>query len=1213
MPLPVRLWHATTFSKMSPSGLMNCPKCATPVPDASNFCSACGSDVTSSGTAPTGAGMTLGVDLAPAPGALAPGKIVGKRYRILATIGMGGMGMVYKAVDLELSVPVALKVIRSEYVGNEKILERFKQEITIARKVTHKNVARIYDFGDSEGVKYISMEYIEGEDLARIIERDGAIPVEKSISILRQCCAALAEAHAQGVVHRDLKPHNVMLDSRGDVHLMDFGIALSQESRGLTRTGAILGTAEYMSPEQAEGKPTDSRSDIYSLGITFYEALTGTVPFSGETQWQVIRKHIQERPRPLRKLRAEIPPWIETLILKCLEKDPAHRYQQVNEVIQDLGREKATRLTIALMPDRRKVRAGLWGLLVAVVAAAITAYVLWPRGGFQAGLGGRFAIAVLPFENLAGREDLEWLRTGFAENLTTDLAQSKLLRVMSRDRLIQILQDLGQKEGTTLDGAVLAELGDYGGLQAVFSGSYVASGGSLRVNLVARDPASGEVMGSAVVPGAEADVLAMIDQLTLRAKEILSLTSDQIASDEDKVIATARTGSLEAASFFQKGVDLLYEGRNLEAVEPLQQATQKDPDFALAFARLSQAYQNLGYDEKAREAGETALSRVLKAVDSITPADRSFVRATHAGAAEDRQEEIEAYTEMVEADPFDATAAYNLGLGYEKSGQWNQAEAFFHKALELDDGYVPAHMAVGRIQLLAGAPARSLAAFESALELYKKLGSQEGEASAYQAICNAHTGLQAWKEALDFCRRSAAIKETIGDKRGLRASLNTEAYIHQVVGRLDEALTAARRGLALSREIGDTDGTAYSLLTLASILEDRGDLAEALSSRLEALDLWRNVGDKALEAEVLQNLGGTRLQMGDLAGAEADLGAAAALYTSLQNDEGTAQVLSDRGLLALTRGALDEADRLLSQSMSRWKEMDNGEGVTETLYRQSRVALARGLYGTAGRQSSEGLASYEKVGDRLNASRCRLILARAALLSGDAGQAGRLIEASVDDARILGNAFLLAQIDALRAEVALSRSQPAQAGPLVESLCKRCDAIGHPPAKALCALLQGELALGLGKAGDALARASSSAEAARRAGLVLETLEADLLAARSSLAAGNADAAGLAAGVADRAAKAGAHGLTVRSVPVAAAAVLRQGKPDSVPGLADMLEVALGAVRRDLTAEDLAGFLAGGLDTDGCRKIVEELRKMGREAEAGRLETLLKAGPAAAP
>ena len=263
---------------------MICLKCNTPNPDASRFCSQCGIFMTIVPTqassqqeeAPTVAPGTGGfppstgfraqdsmaATTASAMGATSPGFMMGilprgfmlgNRYEVEEPLGMGGMGMVYRAKDTQLGVPVALKLIRGEYASNEQVITRFKQEINIARSVTHRNVARIFDLGESDGVRYLTMEYIDGQDLAHIVEKTGPVSIERTISLLRQTCAALKEAHSVGVVHRDLKPHNIMLDANDGVHLMDFGIAMSTEVQGFTRTGALIGTPDYMSPEQAAG------------------------------------------------------------------------------------------------------------------------------------------------------------------------------------------------------------------------------------------------------------------------------------------------------------------------------------------------------------------------------------------------------------------------------------------------------------------------------------------------------------------------------------------------------------------------------------------------------------------------------------------------------------------------------------------------------------------------------------------------------------------------------------------------------------------------------------------------------------------------------------------------------------------------------------------------------------------------------------------------
>ncbi len=1185
---------------------MLCVKCATPNPPNNRFCSTCGENLHTggSGDTETGSGVTKGFISPTGPGvALSPGSILGGRYRILDEIGSGGMGRVYKALDLELEVPVALKVIRPEYASADGIVERFKKEITIARKVTHRNVARIYDFGDAEGVKYISMEYLEGQDLARIIERDAPLPIEKIVSILRQCCAALSEAHAMGIVHRDLKPHNVMIDAAGDVRLMDFGIAMSQESKGLTRTGAIVGTPEYMSPEQAEGKKVDHRSDIYSLGITIYEALTGVVPFSGSTQWEVIRRQIQDRVRPPRKLRAEIPAWIETMVLKCLEKDPGLRYQSADEILRDIDRQKATRAMKAYAPKKRTLALAAGAAAVAAAAVAVT-LLLWPRG-IPLGPGGRTSLAVLPFENQTGRADLDWLRTGLAENLSTDLAQSRYFRVLTRERLSQILRDLGRAETAALDAETLARVGEYGGVQAVITGSFVGAGDALRINLRAQDPDTGEGIGSAFVSGREVDVLAMIDQLTLRTKEILSVSKEKIAADVDTAIASARTSSVEAASLFQKGVDLLQQGRNLEAVDPLLKATTKDPDFALAYARLSQAYRQAGYDEKAREAGDKALTKVLKAVDRVTPADRAFIRAAHAAASHEGQDAIEAYDEMVKADPFDPTAAYNLGLAYEGTGEWDKAEVFFRKARDLDPKYALAEVAIGRIKIRSGHPDESLDPFRRALEMYRAIGSKEGEATAYQAICNAHKGLRQWEEALTFCGKSAAIKEAIGDKRGLAASLGSEAYIYQVTGRLEEALSSARKSIDLSREIGDLRGTAAALTNLASLLEDRGDLREAFRSLEEALEMRRPLGDQAIEAELLDGLGRLRLQLGEMSLAGKDLTSAADLYQRLGIEEGTAQVTSDRGLLALASGDLKSAEGLLSRAASQWEALESPEGVSETRYRQAMVALRRGLYGTALTLAGQALADYEKAEDKLNTARCRAVLGIALLRAGDPAQAAREIDAGMATALALGNPALSGALEATRAEIHLKESSPESGEPLIRSVCQRAASTSLPGLETSCALLKGFSAIAGGRAAEAASLAAEAASRSSAKGLRLEALDAASVRVHALAAAGDPGAAAAGITLVEQAGLAGVDDIVARAAPVVVAALARAGKQNQIPPVAAALIASLQAIRKDLPPGRTAAFLDRGIDAAACRGVADQLRRAGREADARSLEALL--------
>jgi serine/threonine protein kinase len=256
---------------------------------------------------------------------------LGRRYDVLGEAGHGAMGNVYKAKDRETGEIVALKMLKPEIASDEAMVARFKNELLFARKITHKNVCRVYEFNRVDGVAYTSMEFVEGESLRSVLNRFGGLPLRKGIGIALQICSGLKEAHAQGIVHRDLKPENVMIDSHGDVKIMDFGIARSMEA--ITKlTGTMIGTPAYMAPEQVAGKPVDYRTDIYSLGLMLYEVFTGAQAFQAENPVAVALKQMRESPTPPHEVDSAIPIAIERAVLKCLEKDPAKRFQSIGEL-----------------------------------------------------------------------------------------------------------------------------------------------------------------------------------------------------------------------------------------------------------------------------------------------------------------------------------------------------------------------------------------------------------------------------------------------------------------------------------------------------------------------------------------------------------------------------------------------------------------------------------------------------------------------------------------------------------------------------------------------------------------------------------------------------------------------------------------------------------------------------------------------------------------
>ncbi|HSQ79362.1 MAG TPA: serine/threonine-protein kinase [Candidatus Bathyarchaeia archaeon] len=316
---------------------MQCPRCLNDNPEGTRFCGRCGREL-------PGAGETLPAGTAtfqtPTKG-LERGTTFARRFEIIEEIGQGGMGTVYKAYDSKIREVVALKLLRAEIASDPEIIERFRNELKLARQVSHRHVCRMYDLGEEWLSIYISMEYVPGEDLKSFIRRSGHLNEAKAVGLAKQIAEGLAEAHRLGVVHRDLKPQNIMIDRDGNAKIMDFGIARSLHTRGVTGTGVIIGTPEYMAPEQAEGKDIDRRVDIYALGAILFEMVTGRVPFEGTTPLSIVLKHRSEPPADPRTLNTQISEGLSGIILKCLAKSRDDRYPSAAEVLEDLAAVEA--------------------------------------------------------------------------------------------------------------------------------------------------------------------------------------------------------------------------------------------------------------------------------------------------------------------------------------------------------------------------------------------------------------------------------------------------------------------------------------------------------------------------------------------------------------------------------------------------------------------------------------------------------------------------------------------------------------------------------------------------------------------------------------------------------------------------------------------------------------------------------------------------------
>ena len=590
---------------------MKCPKCQFENPADNSFCSRCGTQILPSEETTISSTKTLKTPMRK----LIRGTIFAKRFEVIEELGKGGMGSVYKVFDKKIKDKIALKVLTPVVAADEKTIERFRNELKYTRKISHRNVCRMYDLSEEEGIPYIMMEYVPGEDLKSLIRRIGQLPVGKAISITKQVCEGLAEAHKLGVVHRDLKPQNIMVDREGNARIMDFGIARSIKTKGITETGMMIGTPDYMSPEQVEGKEADQRSDIYSLGVILFEMLTGKVPFEGSTPLSVVLKHKTEAPPEAKKFDAQVPDDLSRVILKCMQKDKQNRCQGAEELLSELREiergitsakrafleKKSIKEKLGTINRKRFILYG--GAVVLLILIVVASYSLFT--GRREAID---SIAVLPLKNLSGIPEQEYFADGMTESLISNLTQiGAIRRVISST---SVMQYKGVQKP-------LPEIARELRVDAIVEGSVMYSGQRVQINIRLIEAKSDRNIWSKSYERDVRDVLSLQSEL---ARAIAREIKIAVTPEETARLASVRPVNPEAYQLTLRGRSF-WNKRTEEdlkkAIEHFEDAIEKDPTYALAHAGLADAYNMLGsYDFiPSREAFPKAKEAALKALD----------------------------------------------------------------------------------------------------------------------------------------------------------------------------------------------------------------------------------------------------------------------------------------------------------------------------------------------------------------------------------------------------------------------------------------------------------------------------------------------------------------------------------------------------------------------------------------------------------------------
>jgi len=944
---------------------VTCEKCNTPFP------------LSEATISPSEYGQTEGWSAAitqrpsgvAAKGQLEPGSMLGDRYEILQLLGQGGMGAVYKARDVELERLVALKLVRPDLASHPEILRRFKQELILAREVTHPNVIRIFDLGQASGVRYITMEYVEGRDLRALLHEKGNFTPEEAVPIFLQIAAALEAAHHAGVVHRDLKPQNILADKNGRVYVMDFGVARSLETPGMTQTGALMGTPEYMSPEQAKGLKVDVRSDLFSMGIIFYELLSGILPFKADTAMATMFKRMQERVVPLVQAAPGIPLFLSDIVSKCLEVDVEKRYQSSRAIIEDLEKWKSGAVRSGMNPVTRWLkyapRQQKW-LAGGVVTCFLLAGVYAFREKMPLRISAKpssvtqpISLAILPLHNRSTDLSIDWLGPSLAEMLSTGVGQSSGLRTVSSDRLHQILKDLHVPTNADFDPETLRRLSEFSSADILVWGQYAKFGEQIRIDVTLEDLKHNRRVPLKSEASSEKQLLQSVAQLAQAIQQNLALPTDVLKELRSKSFRPS-SDSVEALHNYNEGVELARQGNHLEAAKRFEASIKADPEFALAYSKLGLTYSNLRNDDKAEQISRKAVDLSEK----LPPQERYLIQANFAQVSNDNRKAIESYENLEKVSPDDVEVHFHLGGLYETTGAYDKARVELARVLASDPKHVDALLAAGRVEIRSKNPKGSLDYLNRGLTLAVQLDNLDGKATILNAIGAAYEQLNKPEEALRNYGESLAIKRNLGQKPGIALTLGNIARVQSSLGKPEEAYKSYQGAMTLQREIGDKKGLGVTLINLGELYTERSRYEEALKAYKESLQIQREVGDENKQALCLNNIGNVYLAEGLSSDALTYYERALELRKKANVPSQVGETLHNLGEASLKAGDYGQSLDYHLKALDLFRSSGDKSGAAIQSYSMGTIFEYQGRYGAALKSKEDALKTFRELQDR---------------------------------------------------------------------------------------------------------------------------------------------------------------------------------------------------------------------------------------------------------
>ncbi|MEA2560609.1 MAG: eukaryotic-like serine/threonine-protein kinase [Acidobacteriota bacterium] len=941
-------------------------------------------------------------------GRLAAGARLAGRYRILELVGLGGMGMVYKAEDEQLGLPVAIKVLRPDLARDGRRIERFKQELVLGRQVSHPNVVRIHDIGSDGDLVFLSMDFVPGRSLGELLAAEGPLTADRAVGIARQVAAGLAAAHDAGVVHRDLKPGNILIDDSGRAAISDFGIARSLGGPGATLPGSVVGTLDYLSPEQARGGEIDGRTDLYALGILLHEMLTGELPFAGGSATEVLAQRLTGSTREL--LPAEVPRQLAAVIRRLLQRDPDRRPASAGEVLEELGN-----LHVQPSPWRRVGWAALAILALAALGFAVYQGIRLVRKepAAPAAAAGH-AVALLPLADQTGREDLAWVASGLPEMLSASLAEGPGLRVLDSQRVFDTLEALKLAPGPLPEREArrLAELLD---ADRLVSGQVRATGNRLRIDLslVATD-----------LPGLPAQTIRaesepreafnLIDQLGATLRERLA------APPLAPLAPAIASRSPAALSAYAKGSASLHRGDALSAATDLERAVASDPGYGAAWVQLARARESLGRREAAREAARRAVAS-LGEEEGRSAYEARAVEARLLGHPEKAQELL---ARLVERYPDDAEARVELAEAYGEQGSLDRAIAALREVVRLAPHHPRAWFLLAKYSILAGDVRRAIDDYlVRALVVQNQLGSEEGRADVLNAFGVAWRDLGEMERAAESWEQAAAIRKRIGDERGYATTLRNLASLDSVRGEHAAAERKLGEALAILERLGDGLGIADLQDEFGVLAEERGHYEEALSRYQQALRVRRDLGNDVAFATSFANVGYACYLLGRYDDAMVYWSQGLDLARKSGDPAGVVLATQNLGLLELAKGDWDRAVKSFLEALGKSRELDMKQATASSLGHLGRLAQYQGRPAAALASFAEALAVLREIDDHRGLAEFTLAQAEVEIELGMEKAAGQHLQAAAELLSAEKSREQQAELERLRGEHHLLRGE----------------------------------------------------------------------------------------------------------------------------------------------------------------------------------------------